>query len=300
MSASARDASTRCGIVLAGGTGSRLAPMTTAVSKQLLPIYDKPMIYYPISVLMLSDIREILVISTPHDLPLFKQLLGDGTAFGVSFSYAAQPKPNGLAEAFLIGADFIAGRPCALVLGDNIFFGQGFTDYLAPAMKRVRGATVFSYPVHDPARFGIVEFDSSGVALSLEEKPKEPRSFYAVTGLYFYDHRVVEIARELEPSTRGELEITDVNRRYLELGELHVEQLGRGFAWLDTGTFAALLDAGNFVATLQRRQGLQIACLEEIAFRKRWVTASDLERRAIELRNSEYGFYLRQLAAHGH
>jgi glucose-1-phosphate thymidylyltransferase len=274
--------------------------MTGALSKQLLPIYDKPMIYYPISVLMHADIREILVISTPRDLPLYRDLLGDGSVFGVRFDYAKQNAPNGLAEAFLIGADFIDGRPSALVLGDNVFFGQGFADYLESAQRRTRGATVFSYPVHDPGRFGIVEFDRDGRALSIEEKPDNPRSNQAVTGLYFYDEQVVDIARDVEPSARGELEITDVNRRYLQRGELYVEQLGRGFAWLDTGTFSALLDAANFVATLQRRQGLQIACLEEIAFRKKWINAEDLSRRAASMNNSEYGRYLRELATYGY
>jgi glucose-1-phosphate thymidylyltransferase len=285
---------------LAGGSGSRLAPMTAAVTKQLLPIYDKPMIYYPISVLMLSEIRDILVISTPRDLPLYRHLLGDGSAFGVHFSYAEQPSPNGLAAAFLIGADFIAGRSCALVLGDNVFFGQGFSDYLSNAGRRTKGATVFSYPVHEPSRFGVVEFGGDGRALSIQEKPPKPRSNQAVTGLYFYDDQVVDIARSLKPSARNELEITDVNQRYLERGQLFVEQLGRGFAWLDTGTVPALLDAANFVATLQRRQGLQIACLEEIAFRKGWMTADDLARRASELANSEYGDYLRDLAQKGY
>jgi glucose-1-phosphate thymidylyltransferase len=290
----------RRGIVLAGGSGTRLAPMTGALSKQLLPIYDKPMIYYPISVLMHSDIREILVISTPRDLPLYRDMLGDGGVFGVHFAYAEQSAPNGLAEAFLIGEDFIKGHHSALVLGDNVFFGQGFADYLANAQRRTRGATVFSYPVHDPSRFGIVEFGADGRALSIEEKPEKPRSNQAVTGLYFYDEQVVDIARSVKPSARGELEITDINRRYLELGQLYVEQLGRGFAWLDTGTFSALLDAANFVATLQRRQGLQIACLEEIAFRKGWIDAEDLARRAAEMHNSEYGRYLQELAAHGY
>jgi glucose-1-phosphate thymidylyltransferase len=290
----------RRGIVLAGGSGTRLAPSTMALSKQLLPIYDKPMIYYPISVLMLADIREILVISTPRDLPLYRDLLGNGTEFGVEFHYAEQAAPNGLAEAFLIGGQFIAGHSCALVLGDNVFFGQGFADYLANAQRRVGGATVFSYPVHDPSRFGIVEFDAAGLALSIEEKPERPRSNQAVTGLYFYDEQVVDIARSIKPSARGELEITDINRHYLERGQLHVEQLGRGFAWLDTGTFAALLDAANFVATLQRRQGLQIACLEEIAFRKGWLSADDLARRAALLRSSDYGSYLQQLATNGY
>ena len=290
----------RRGIVLAGGTGSRLAPMTAVVSKQLLPIYDKPMIYYPISVLMLSGIREILVIATPRDLPLYRSLLGDGSTFGVDFAYAEQHSPNGLAEAFIIGSSFIAGRPSALVLGDNVFFGQGFADYLDSAQRRSCGATLFSYPVHDPSRFGVVEFDAEGRALSVEEKPRNPRSNYAVTGLYFYDHEVVDIARAVTPSARAELEITDVNRCYLERGSLYVEQLGRGFAWLDTGTSAALLDAANFVATLQRRQGLQIACLEEIAFHKGWLTVDDLASRAFELRNSEYGAYLLRLSKQGY
>jgi len=290
----------RCGIVLAGGSGTRLSPMTGAISKQLLPIFDKPMVYYPISVLMLADIREILIISTPRDLPLFRDLLGDGSSFGVRFSYAEQKAPNGLAEAFVIGADFVAGRHSALVLGDNLFFGQGFADYLDHARLRQRGATVFSYPVHDPARFGVVEFAPDGRALSIEEKPEKPRSNQAVTGLYFYDERVVDIAREVKPSARGELEITEINRAYLEAGHLFVEQLGRGFAWLDTGTFSALLEAANFVATLQHRQGLQIACLEEIAFRKGWLTATDLGRRAAAMRNSEYGRYLHELATNGY
>lgn len=290
----------RRGIVLAGGNGTRLSPMTAVISKQLLPIYDKPMIYFPISVLMLADIREILVISTPRDLPLYRDLLGDGEAFGVQFSYAEQAAPNGLAEAFLIGSAFINGHPSALVLGDNIFYGQGFADYLKHADGRESGATVFSYPVHDPSRFGVVQFGSTGRVLSIEEKPANPKSNQAVTGLYFYDERVVDIARAVKPSARGELEITDVNRQYLLNGELYVEQLGRGFAWLDTGTFSSLLDASNYVATLQRRQGLQIACLEEIAFGKGWLSVDQLLVRAAVMRNSEYGIYLKDLVAHGY
>jgi glucose-1-phosphate thymidylyltransferase len=290
----------RRGIVLAGGSGTRLSPMTTAISKQLLPIYDKPMIYYPVSVLMLADIKEMLIISTPRDLPLYRDLLGDGSEFGVEFRYAEQAAPNGLAEAFLIGDDFIAGHPSALVLGDNIFYGQGFIDYLKNADARERGATIFSYPVHDPSRFGVVEFAADGLALSIEEKPEKPRSNQAVTGLYFYDEHVGEIARTLKPSARGELEITDVNREYLRRGELYVEQLGRGFAWLDTGTFGSLLDAANFVATLQRRQGLQIACLEEIGLHKGWLTAEQVSKRADTMRNSEYGAYLKALVEYGY
>jgi glucose-1-phosphate thymidylyltransferase len=290
----------RRGIVLAGGSGSRLAPMTAAVSKQILPIYDKPMIYYPISVLMLADIRSILIISTPRDVRLFQELLGDGAALGLEFVYAEQSAPKGLAEAFIIGADFIARRPSALILGDNIFYGQGFSDSIANAQQRSSGATIFSYPVHDPSNFGIVEFDSADRALSIEEKPASPKSNLAVTGFYFYDERVSEIAHSLSPSARGELEITDVNRRYLELGELYVEQLGRGLAWLDTGTCSSLLDAASFVATLQRRQGLQIACLEEIAFRKGWIGTEHLARQAGKMRNSEYGRYLHELLERGY
>jgi glucose-1-phosphate thymidylyltransferase len=288
------------GIVLAGGNGTRLSPMTLTLSKQLLPIYDKPMIYYPISVLMLADIRDILVISTPRDLPLYRDLLGDGSALGMTIEYAPQPQPNGLAEAFLIGADFIRGHRSALVLGDNIFYGQGFADYLEHARKRDVGGTVFSYPVHDPSRFGVVEFGVDGRAISIEEKPSSPRSNQAVTGLYFYDERVVDIAREVKPSPRGELEITSINQHYLDRGQLYVEQLGRGFAWLDTGTFAALLEASNFVATLQNRQGMQIACIEEIAFRKNWISIDDLGKRAHDMRNSEYGRYLNELAVRGY
>lgn len=290
---------TRRGIVLAGGSGKRLAPMTSAISKQLLPIFDKPMIYYPVSVLMLANIRDILVISSPRDLPLYRTLLGDGSDFGVSFSFAEQAAPNGLAEAFLIGADFLKGQDCALVLGDNIFYGQGFVDNLARAYRRPRGATVFSYPVHDPSQFGVIEFDGRRV-VSIEEKPKAPRSNQAVIGLYFYDRRVVDFARGLSPSGRGELEITDLNRCYLQQGELFVEQLGRGFAWLDTGTCDSLLDASNYVATLQRRQGLQIACLEEIAFRKGWISREELLKRSRSLSRAEYGRYLKELAELGY
>ncbi len=282
----------RRGIVLAGGSGTRLAPMTSAVSKQLLPVYDKPMVYYPISVLMLSDIREILIISTPRDLPLYRTLLGDGERYGVAFAYAEQAKPNGLAEAFVIGADFIAGHSCALVLGDNIFYGHGFSDYLANASLRETGATIFSYPVHNPSHFGVVEFNADGRAISIAEKPANPSSNQAVIGLYFYDKRVSDIARQVKPSARGELEITDINKHYLALGELYVERLGRGFAWLDTGTFSSLLDASNFVATLQRRQGMQMACLEEIAYSKGWITSDTVRERAAAMRNSEYGTYL--------
>jgi len=290
----------RRGIVLAGGNGTRLAPMTGVISKQLLLIYDKPMIYYPLSVLMLAEIRDILVISTPRDLPLYRTLLGDGSRFGITLAYAEQAEPKGLAEAFIIGADFIGDHHSALVLGDNIFYAQGFVDYLSHASARMEGATIFSYPVHDPSQFGIVEFDRDGRVLSIEEKPAKARSNQAVVGLYFYDKRVVEIARQIKPSARGELEITDVNRRYLEDGELYVEQLGRGFAWLDTGTFSSLLDAANYVATLQRRQGLQIACLEEIAFHKGWITKDTVLTQAWTMRNSEYGRYLRELASTGY
>jgi glucose-1-phosphate thymidylyltransferase len=290
----------RCGIVLAGGNGSRLAPLTTTISKQILPVYDKPMIYYPISVLMLADIRNILIISTPRDRRLFQELLGDGSSFGLEFAYAEQSAPKGLAEAFIIGADFIGRQPSALILGDNIFYGQGFSDSLANAQQRSEGATVFSYPVHDPSNFGVVEFDSGGRVLSIEEKPASPKSNLAVTGFYFYDERVSEIAHSISPSARGELEITDVNRRYLELGQLYVEQLGRGLAWLDTGTCSSLLDAASFVATLQRRQGMQIACLEEIAFRKEWIGTEQLARQAGKMLNSEYGRYLHELLERGY
>jgi glucose-1-phosphate thymidylyltransferase len=285
----------RRGIVLAGGTGSRLLPMTSAFSKQLLPIYDKPMIYYSLSTLLLSDIREVLLISTPRDIPLFRDLLGDGSRLGIRIEYAVQERPAGLAEAFLIGETFLEGGASALVLGDNVFYGEGFSDHLATAVSRESGATIFSYPVQNPRDFGVVVYDETGRAIDIEEKPQVPKSNSAVVGLYFYDGRAPEFARLLKPSSRGELEITDLNRRYLETRELYVEKLGRGFAWLDTGTCASMLDATNFVATLQRRQGLRIACLEEIAFRKGWITETDLVAAAARFGASEYGAYLREV-----
>jgi glucose-1-phosphate thymidylyltransferase len=284
------------GIVLAGGSGTRLHPITRGVSKQLLPIYDKPMVYYPMSSLLLAGIREILIISTPDDLPSYRRLFGDGSRLGISIAYAEQPRPEGLAQAFLIGRDFVGSDSVALALGDNVFYGHGFTEVLEHAAARASGATVFGYWVHDPQRYGVVEFDASGRAIDIEEKPEKPRSQYAVTGLYFYDNRVLEIAAGLTPSARGELEITDVNRAYLETGDLHVELLGRGVAWLDTGTNESLLQACNFVETIQERQGLRIACLEEIAFRHGYISRDNLEALGREMKNSSYGEYLCELA----
>jgi len=282
------------GIILAGGSGSRLYPLTHVTSKQLLPIYDKPMVYYPLSTLMLAGIRQILLISTPHDIESYRQLLGDGTRLGLQIEYAIQPEPKGLAQAFLLGKEFIGDDHVALVLGDNVFFGQGFQTMLAIAAAREQGATVFGYPVKDPERYGVVEFDESGLAVSLEEKPAEPRSQYAIPGLYFYDNQVVDISENLAPSERGELEITDVNRVYLEQGQLHVDRFTRGFAWLDTGTHQALLQAGEFVRTIEQRQGLKIACLEEVAYRKGFIDGEQLKSLAGEL-NNEYGQYLLEL-----
>ena len=284
------------GIILAGGSGTRLHPLTLGVSKQLLPVYDKPMIYYSISVLMLAGIREILVISTPEDISSYKKLLGDGTQFGVSFEYTIQASPDGLAQAFLLGADFIGESNVALILGDNIFFGSNFSHNLANAIKRDKGATVFGYKVSDPERFGVVDFNNSGGVVSIEEKPSRPKSNYAVTGLYFYDNDVIDIAKSLTPSTRGELEITDVNLAYLKRGDLNVEILGRGFTWLDTGTHSALLEAGQFVEIIERRQGLKIACLEEIAFSNGWISKVLLLEHASRLNKTNYGQYLKDIA----
>ncbi len=288
-------ASTRKGIVLAGGSGTRLYPITQAISKQLLPVYDKPMIYYPLGTLMLAGIREVLIINTPHEQAMFQRLLGDGSQWGMRIEYAAQPAPDGLAQAYLIGREFVAGQPSCLVLGDNLFYGHGLTEQLQAAGARTLGATVFGYWVRDPERYGVAEFDATGRVVGLEEKPAQPRSSYAVTGLYFYDGRASDFAASLKPSPRGELEITDVNRVYLEQGTLQVQTLGRGYAWLDTGTHDSLLEAGQFIATIEKRQGLKVACPEEIAYHAGWIDAAQLQRLAQPMRKNGYGQYLLRL-----
>ncbi|RUL64293.1 glucose-1-phosphate thymidylyltransferase [Dyella dinghuensis] len=292
--------SKRKGIILAGGSGTRLYPITQAVSKQLLPVYDKPMIFYPLSMLMLAGIKDVLVINTPHEQALFQRLLGDGSQWGINIQYAVQPSPDGLAQAFVIGRDFIGSDPSCLVLGDNIFYGVGLTERLKRADSRDHGATVFGYWVRDPERYGVAEFDASGRVVGLEEKPSKPKSHYAVTGLYFYDSRVCDFAADLKPSPRGELEITDLNRRYLEDGSLHLEQLGRGYAWLDTGTHESLMEAGNYIETIENRQGLKVCCPEEIAYINGWIDAEQVKRLAAPLAKTGYGQYLLNLIEQGH